>query len=127
MRSEKKWFALRAGQTTLAGTLFWPTATADCPAVVILAGSDRSKRGPLRTSIAKHLAAHNVAALVYDSPGTGASTGNAVLQTRREKRAIEALAAVEDEINAEFLNGVMKIVIPKCEEVKPKHIKIKAH
>ena len=82
------------GQTTLAGTLFRPTATADCPAVVILAGSDRSQRGPLRISIAKHLAAHNVAALVYDSPGTGASTGNAILQTRRE-RAIEALAAVE--------------------------------
>jgi len=33
----------------------------------------------------------------------------------------------EEEINAEFFNGVLKIVIPKSEEVKPKHIKIKAH
>ena len=83
-----------SGQTTLEGTLFWPVARADCPAVVILAGSDRSRRGPLRIRIAKHFAAHNVAALVYDSPGTGASTGNALLQTRRE-RAIEALSAVD--------------------------------
>ena len=33
----------------------------------------------------------------------------------------------ENEIDAEFYNGVLKIVIPKSEEVKPKHIKIKAN
>ncbi len=32
----------------------------------------------------------------------------------------------EDEINAEFVNGVLKVVVPKSEEVKPRHIKIKA-
>lgn len=82
------------GHTILEGTLFWPGAKTNCPAVVILAGSDRSKRGPLRTRIAKHFAAHNVAALVYDSPGTGASTGTAIFQTRRD-RVIEALSAVD--------------------------------
>jgi HSP20 family protein len=33
----------------------------------------------------------------------------------------------DDEINAEFSNGVLKIDIPKSEEVKPKHIKVKAN
>jgi len=79
------------GQTTLEGTLFWPATRADCPAVVVLAGSDRSRRGPLRMRTAKYFAAHNVAALVYGSPGTGASTGNALVQTRSE-RTVEALA-----------------------------------
>ena len=81
------------GQTTLEGTLFWPAARTDCPAVVILAGSDRSRRGPLRIEIAKHFAAHNVAALVYDSPGTGSSNGNALLQSR-DDRVMEALSAI---------------------------------
>lgn len=31
----------------------------------------------------------------------------------------------EAEINAEFVNGVLKIVVPKSEELKPKQIKIK--
>ena len=31
----------------------------------------------------------------------------------------------ETEINAEFVNGILKIVVPKCEELKPKQIKIK--
>ena len=82
------------GGATLEGTLFRPAASADCPAVVILAGSDRSGRGPLRMRIARHFAAHHLAALVYDSPGTGASTGNALLQTRRD-RMTEALSAVD--------------------------------
>lgn len=86
-------------QHTLEGTLFWPSGDADFPAVVILAGSDRSRRGPLRMRIAKHFAAHDVAALVYDSPGTGASGGASLTQTRQE-RAVEALAAVD------FLRGM---------------------
>jgi uncharacterized protein len=82
------------GETILAGTLFRPADSVDYPAVVILAGSDRSKRGPLRIRIAKQFAIHNVAALVYDSPGTGKSTGNGLLQTRRE-RVTEALTALD--------------------------------
>jgi len=59
LREEEVRFS--SGRETLAGTLFWPASKTDCPAVVILAGSDRSKRGPLRTRIARHFAAHNVA------------------------------------------------------------------
>jgi len=81
------------GQTILEGTLFWPDARSDCPAVIILAGSDRSRRGPLRMAIAKHFADHNVAALVYDSPGTGSSSGNALFQSH-DDRVVEALSAV---------------------------------
>ncbi|MDH4036843.1 MAG: alpha/beta hydrolase [Candidatus Krumholzibacteria bacterium] len=81
------------GSTSLAGTLFWPAEKADCPAVVVLAGSDRSERGGLRTAIARHFASHGVAAMVYDSPGTGSSSGNALLQSSVD-RVAEALSAV---------------------------------
>ena len=79
--------------TTLYGTLFLPVSDHKYPAVVILSGSDRSRRGPLRIKIAKYFAAHGVAALVYDSPGTGRSTGNALFQTRKD-RVKEALSAI---------------------------------
>lgn len=79
--------------TSLAGTLFWPAERTDCPVVVVLAGSDRSERGGLRTAIARHFAAHGVAAMVYDSPGTGSSSGNALLQSSAD-RVAEALSAV---------------------------------
>ena len=82
-----------SGSTSLAGTLFWPAERIDCPAVVVLAGSDRSRRGELRTAIARHFAAHGVAAMVYDSPGTGSSSGNALLQSSAD-RVAEALSAV---------------------------------
>jgi pimeloyl-ACP methyl ester carboxylesterase len=82
-----------SGSTSLAGTLFWPAERIDCPAVVVLAGSDRSSRGELRTAIARHFAAHGVAAMVYDSPGTGSSSGNALLQSSAD-RVAEALSAV---------------------------------
>lgn len=85
--------AFRDGPTSLAGTLFKPASGAVQPGVVVLAGSDRSARGPERIRIARHLAEMGLAALVYDSPGTGASTGNALLQSR-EERTREALAAV---------------------------------
>ncbi len=43
-------------------------------------------------------------------------------------RKIDLPAMVKEaEINAEFENGVLKIVVPKSEELKPKHIKIKTH
>jgi pimeloyl-ACP methyl ester carboxylesterase len=82
-----------SGSDSLAGTLFWPGDRAGCPAVVVLAGGDRSKRGPLRTAIAEYFADHGIAALVYDSPGTGASTGSAMLQSSAD-RVAEALSAV---------------------------------
>ena len=82
-----------SGSTSLAGTLFWPAERIDCPAVVVLAGSDRSSRSELRTAIARHFAAHGVAAMVYDSPGTGSSSGNALLQSSAD-RVAEALSAV---------------------------------
>jgi pimeloyl-ACP methyl ester carboxylesterase len=82
-----------SGSTSLAGTLFWPAERIDCPAVVVLAGSDRSRRGELRTAIARHFATHGVAAMVYDSPGTGSSSGNALLQSSAD-RVAEALSAV---------------------------------
>lgn len=82
-----------SGSTSLAGTLCWPAERIDCPAVVVLAGSDRSGRGGLRTAIARHFAAHGVAAMVYDSPGTGSSSGNALLQSSAD-RVAESLSAV---------------------------------
>jgi pimeloyl-ACP methyl ester carboxylesterase len=81
------------GQVQLDGSLFWPASKSTRGAVVVLAGSDRSKRGPLRIRIAKIFAKLGIAALVYDSPGTGTSTGNALLQNR-DDRATEALSAV---------------------------------
>ena len=78
----------------LRGTLFQPVEEKLRGAAVVLAGSDRSRRGPLRLSLGRHLAACGVAALVYDSPGTGASTGNALLQSRQD-RVDETLAAVD--------------------------------
>lgn len=89
-----------SGSNELSGTLMHPEgADADCPAVVVLAGSDRSARGKFRVRIAEQFAAHGIAALVYDSPGTGGSTGNARLQTL-DDRANEALAA------ADYLRGL---------------------
>jgi len=89
-----------SGSNELSGTLMRPSAAgAGCPAVVVLAGSDRSARGKLRVRIAEQFAEHGIAALVYDSPGTGASTGNARQQTL-DDRANEALAA------ADYLRGL---------------------
>ena len=79
------------GQIQLGGTLFWPASGATRGAVVVLAGSDRSKRGPLRIRIAKNLARHGIAALVYDSPGIGTSTGNALLQSRDDRECIKCI------------------------------------
>jgi pimeloyl-ACP methyl ester carboxylesterase len=88
-----------SGSNHLAGTLFWPADRTDCPAVVVLAGSDRSERGALRTAIARHFAAHGVAAMVYDSPGTGSSSGNALLQNSADRvaEALSAVAYVQDQ------------------------------
>jgi len=91
--SKEQQVCFTSGSDSLAGTLFWPGERAGCPAVVVLAGSDRSQRGPLRTAIAEYFADHGIAALVYDSPGAGASTGNAILQSSAD-RVAEARSAV---------------------------------
>ncbi|MFH1754934.1 MAG: CocE/NonD family hydrolase, partial [Candidatus Latescibacterota bacterium] len=49
---------------------------------------------PLRLKIAQHFAASGVAALVYDSPGTGMSAGNALVQTLAD-RVMEAMDALD--------------------------------
>ncbi len=33
----------------------------------------------------------------------------------------------EPDIAAEFENGILKVVVPKSEELKPKQIKVKVH
>lgn len=91
------------GATVLAGTLFKPDGESFCPALVVMTGSDRSARTPLRMAIGKEFANRGVAALVYDSPGTGSSTGNALMQSRKD-RADEALAAVH------YLRGRSNII-----------------
>jgi len=93
LKHEEQQIRFTNGSTSLAGTLFWPAERAGCPAVVVLGGSDRSERGGLRTAIARHFAAHGVAAMVYDSPGTGSSSGNALFQSSAD-RVAEALSAV---------------------------------
>lgn len=77
----------------LAGTLYSPAEAAQCPAVVLLTGSNRGPRGPLLARIARHFAEHGILTLHYDSAGTGRSTGNSALQSRND-RAREAIAAV---------------------------------
>jgi len=43
------------------------------------------------------------------------------------RRVIPLPAAVEEEkVAAEFHHGVLTVKLPKCEEVKPKHIEVKA-
>jgi pimeloyl-ACP methyl ester carboxylesterase len=77
----------------LAGTLYLPREVESCPAVVLLTGSNRGPRGPLLARIAKHFARNGIAVLHYDSPGTGKSTGNTLLQSRAD-RAHEAAEAI---------------------------------
>lgn len=87
-----------SGGVTLAGTVHVPDHGKPVAAVVILGGSDRRARGPMKEALARKLSADGVAALVYDSPGTGRSGGNAMYQTRPD-RAREAVDAVR------FLRG----------------------
>lgn len=77
----------------LAGTLYLPREVEPCPAVVLLTGSNRGPRGPLLARIANHFALNGIAVLHYDSPGTGKSTGNTMLQSRAD-RAREAVEAI---------------------------------
>jgi len=87
------------GSTRLAGTVFLPpdaegrpaVATA-CPAVVILGGAERGPRTLYKRKLAGFFASKGIAALIYDSPGTGRSAGSARMQTKQD-RVREALAA----------------------------------
>jgi pimeloyl-ACP methyl ester carboxylesterase len=83
----------KEGSAILKGTMFIPDGESHVPGVVILGGSERGPRTRLKERLAEHFAGAGVAALIYDSAGTGESTGNALLQTR-EVRAKEAIAAV---------------------------------
>jgi pimeloyl-ACP methyl ester carboxylesterase len=81
------------GSDTLRGRVFLPEGKTDVAGVVILGGSERGPQTVLKSRLAQHFADAGIAALIYDSPGTGRSTGNAMLQTR-DDRAEEALAAI---------------------------------
>ncbi|MHC4121699.1 MAG: alpha/beta hydrolase family protein [Planctomycetota bacterium] len=79
-------------EDVLAGTLYLPPKKS-CPAVVLITGSNRGPRGPLLLRIAEHFVQHGVSVLHYDSPGTGKSIGNTLLQSR-DDRAAEAISAI---------------------------------
>ena len=92
-RWTKKPVEFKDGPAILKGTTFIPDGESGVPGVVILGGSERGPRTRLKERLAEHFAGAGVAALIYDSAGTGQSTGNALLQTR-DARAKEAIAAV---------------------------------
>lgn len=85
---------IQSGENLLAGTLYRPAGVSNSPALVLLAGGDRSRRGDLRMRLARNFAINGIAALIYDSPGTGSSTGNALMQNRTD-RVREALNLVD--------------------------------
>ncbi len=81
------------GSALLQGTVFLPEIKANVPGVVILGGAERGPRNPYKEGMAAFFASNGIAALIYDSPGTGRSTGNALLQTKddRVREAANAL------------------------------------
>ncbi len=81
------------GGSTLGGIAFIPEREGEVPGVVILGGSERGPITHMKRRLAGHFVGAGIAALVYDSPGFGRSTGNAMLQSRAD-RADEAIAAV---------------------------------
>ena len=91
LKAEEVTFA--NGPDVLAGTLYVPEEGGPFPAVVLLTGSNRGPRGPFLARIAQHFTTHGIVVLHYDSPGTGQSTGNTLLQSR-DDRAQEAMRAV---------------------------------
>jgi len=81
------------GKDLLRGTLFRPSKGLEIGAVVILGGSERSARNPYKKLIAENFVRNGLAALIYDSPGTGQSEGNALIQTKAD-RVMETIAAM---------------------------------
>lgn len=92
LRATEKEVAFLDGESRLRGTLHMPVSDTGCPAVVVLGGAERGPRVPVKRILAGHFADAGIAALIYDSPGTGQSSGNALFQTKRD-RVKEALAA----------------------------------
>lgn len=78
---------------TLAGTLHFPTATAQArvPLVVVIQGHGPNGRGGF-TEIVKRLTAHGIAVLEYDKRGVGQSTGT--YEEDAEKLTADAAAVV---------------------------------
>jgi dienelactone hydrolase len=81
-----------SAQDVLKGTLYMPGSSGSCPAVVLLGGAERGPRMTYKRLLAEQFAGSGIAALIYDSPGTGESEGNAMLQTKKD-RIREAIAA----------------------------------
>ena len=88
-----------SGDITLAGTLTLPESAGPYPAVVLISGSGGQNRDeevagfPVFKVIADHLTRHGIAALRYDDPGVGGSTGDVSKQTIPD-RTDNVLAAV---------------------------------
>ncbi len=88
-----------SGDITLAGTLTLPESAGPYPAVVLISGSGGQNRDeevagfPVFKVIADHLTRHGIAALRYDDPGVGGSTGDVSKQTIPD-RPDNVLAAV---------------------------------
>jgi uncharacterized protein len=82
---------LEAGELRLSGTLWTPERGA-CPAVVFVHGSGPAGREDWEAD-AQLLAEHGIAALAYDKPGVGRSSGDWTAQNF-DDRADEAVAAV---------------------------------
>jgi uncharacterized protein len=83
------------GGNALAGTLLVPNGPGPFPALVMIQGSgpaDRTCHGYF-PPIQEYFARQGIAALCYDKPGTGSSTGNWKVQSFYD-RAEEALVAV---------------------------------
>jgi len=80
------------GSTGLKGTLYMPDVEGLCPGVIIVGGAERGPRNEYKRQLAGYFAGWGMAALIYDSPGTGESTGMALMQTKND-RVKEAVAA----------------------------------
>jgi len=93
---EPREIEFRDGAVLLKGTLFTPKEDAaesdDVPGIVLLGGAERGPRTPMKRRVAAHFASRGTASLIYDSPGTGASSGSALMQTKAD-RVREAIAA----------------------------------
>jgi pimeloyl-ACP methyl ester carboxylesterase len=83
-----------SGGAALAGTLFTPRAAGPHPAVVMVDGAGPGDRNAGQIpAVREHFLGRGVAVLCYDKPGVGASSGDWMGQSLRD-RADEALAAV---------------------------------
>ena len=85
----------RSGNNQLAGIVVVPASTNPCPAVILVHGSgpaDRDSNGAF-IALREYFASRGYAALCYDKPGVGRSTGDWTQQSF-EDRAHEVVAAL---------------------------------